>query len=160
MTTLQKLKDKITTPDKINTLFKSMRGKHPLVTTNGCFDLLHLGHLHILSHCASLSPYTVVLINNDLSVKTLKGPKRPIQNEQTRSILLASLSFVWRVVIFSEPTPIKCLEIIKPDIHVKGADYKDQELPEAALMKTLGGKMEFFPILEGFSTTEICNTLK
>jgi len=155
MDALTPLQDKIQSPNDIAALFQPLRGKYPLVTTNGCFDLLHLGHLKLLAHCASLSPYVVVLLNDDAAVKKLKGPSRPLQDKKSRSLIMASLSFVWRVSIFKEDTPLETLKILQPDIHVKGADYTDKKIPEENYMQSIGGKMDFFRLEPGISTSEL-----
>lgn len=160
MKPFESLQEKIKSPQEIATSFKPLRGQYRLVTTNGCFDLLHRGHLKSLVYCASLSPYCVVLINSDTSVKKLKGPSRPIQDETTRSLLVAALSCVWRVALFSEETPMEALKTLRPDIHVKGEDYKDKDIPEAALMRELGGKMAFFPLEANCGTTQLIEKIK
>ena len=102
----------------------------PLVFTNGCFDLLHPGHISYLMKARELGNFLWIGLNTDESVRKLKGQKRPVNSELTRSILLASLFFVDAVTIFDEDTPIHLLEEIHPDIHIKGGDYNKEDLPE------------------------------
>jgi len=159
MTLFKPLEQKIKSVTSIADDFLPLRATYPLVTTNGCFDLLHIGHLQNLLTGAGLSPYLVVLLNSDVSVKQLKGSNRPIQTEHDRALILASLSVVWRVAIFNEPTPVRALEILKPNIHVKGAEYEHQEIPEKHLIPKWGGKLVFAPELPNKRTSLLINQL-
>lgn len=163
MDNLTTLQNKVISPKNLKNMaeqFAPLRGQYPMVTTNGCFDLLHFGHLKLLTFCASLSPYVVVLLNSDASVRQLKGPSRPIQDEQSRSLLLAGFSFVWRVCLFREQTPIETLKILRPNIHVKSSEYQSQQIPEEQLMRELGGEMKYFPLEPNFSTTQLIQKIK
>ena len=111
-----------------------------IIFTNGCFDILHLGHIELLKYAKSLGDTLVVGLNSDESVKKLKGSTRPINNEQTRKTILESLRFVDSVVIFNEETPIKLIKQIQPDIIVKGGDYKKEDV--------VGYEFEKFGLLE------------
>lgn len=130
-----------------------------IVFTNGCFDILHPGHLDYLIKAKGFGDILIVGLNSDISVKRLKGTSRPILNEQDRAFMLSCLEAVDAVVIFSENTPIKTIEAIKPDIHVKGGDYKEDDLPEAKTVKNNGGKIEIVPFLKGYSTTKIIDKI-
>jgi D-beta-D-heptose 7-phosphate kinase/D-beta-D-heptose 1-phosphate adenosyltransferase len=128
-----------------------------VVFTNGCFDLLHAGHIQSLTQAANEGDYLVVGLNSDASVKKLKGKNRPVNSEQSRAHVLASLSMVDAVVIFIEDTPLELIKRIMPDVLVKGGDYKPEEIAGAKEVITNGGKVVINPILPGFSTTSIIN---
>lgn len=140
--------------------FKNTLSAKPIVFTNGCFDILHLGHLTYLSQARELGNFLWVGINSDLSVKKLKGEHRPINSEEDRAILLASLVFVDAVTIFSENTPVSILEIMKPDVHVKGGDYIAEEMPEYNTIISYGGVVKILPLVSGKSSTSIINKIK
>ena len=125
--------------------------------TNGCFDILHAGHIAALTEAASHADFLVVGLNADNSVKKLKGENRPVNDEQARSVLLASLSMVDAVVIFPEDTPLELIKAIAPDVLVKGGDYKVEDIAGAKEVIAAGGKVIINPILPGFSTTSIIN---
>ena len=128
-----------------------------IVTTNGCFDILHVGHLRYLKKAKSFGDILVVALNSDSSTKALKGETRPINNQNDRAELLSNLNCVDIVVIFDEISPEKLLVEIAPDIHTKGADYTLETLPEAKAIIEVGGRIEFIEFVEGKSTT---NTIK
>jgi glycerol-3-phosphate cytidylyltransferase len=141
---------------EINRIVSQLRKKgKTLVTTNGCFDLLHAGHIKYLADAAALGDLLVVGINSDASVSRLKGPDRPIQNEIDRALLIWSLKMVDYTFIFPENDPIAFLEILKPDIHVKGGDYTPEQLPEKSIVEKHGGKIVIVPFTSGLSTTSI-----
>jgi D-glycero-beta-D-manno-heptose 1-phosphate adenylyltransferase len=126
-----------------------------IVFTNGCFDLLHLGHIDYLSKAADLGDILVVGLNSDESVTRLKGNHRPLQNEASRTMLMAALEFVDAVVVFAEDTPIELIKTIRPDILVKGGDYTQETVVGADLVKDKGGKVMLIPFLDGHSTSAI-----
>ncbi len=136
------------------------RQKRVIVSSNGCFDFLHWGHLRYLNEAKGLGDVLVVGINSDASVKRLKGPERPIFTQDVRAKQLASLSAVDYVVIFEEDTPNAFLQILKPKVHVKGADYLGKELPERGLVQSWSGRVELLAVEEGFSTTSLIAKLK
>jgi len=149
---------------KINELVKEIetlkqQGKK-VVSTNGCFDILHVGHVRYLQKSASLGDILVVYLNSDRSVKALKGDSRPLNNENDRAEVLAGLGCVDYVVIFDEDTPVNFIAQVKPDIHTKGGDYDVNNLPEAKVVMENGGKLEFINFVEGKSTTNIINKMK
>ena len=124
--------------------------------TNGCFDILHQGHVDYLSKAADLGTKLVVGVNTDDSVKRLgKDKNRPIQDEQSRAILIAALHFVDAVIIFDEDTPLELIRVVKPDVLVKGSDYEIHEIVGKELVKERGGEILTIQFLEGFSTTKI-----
>ncbi|MBW7952911.1 MAG: D-glycero-beta-D-manno-heptose 1-phosphate adenylyltransferase, partial [Chitinophagaceae bacterium] len=121
--------------------------------TNGCFDILHEGHIFSLSQAAKEADYLVVAVNSDASIKKLKGEERPINNEKSRSLLLASLIIVDAVVIFEEDTPLNLIQSILPDVLVKGGDYTVEQIVGSKEVITNGGRVVINPIVQGFSTT-------
>jgi D-beta-D-heptose 7-phosphate kinase/D-beta-D-heptose 1-phosphate adenosyltransferase len=123
--------------------------------TNGCFDILHDGHIASLSQAAAEGDYLIVGLNSDASIKRIKGPKRPINNEQTRALLLASLLMVDAVVIFEEDTPLELVKAIMPDVMVKGGDYTIDQIEGGKEVIANGGRVVINPIVPGFSTTSI-----
>ena len=131
-----------------------------VVTTNGCFDILHVGHVRYLTVTKNFADYSIVLLNSDKSVKIIKGEGRPINNENDRAEILCALSCVDYVVMFDESSPRDLLEEIKPDVHTKGADYSLETLPEADVILENGGKIEFISFVEGKSTTNTINRMK
>jgi len=125
------------------------------VFTNGCFDLLHAGHVASLEAARALGDGLVVGLNSDSSVRALKGPTRPVIPQGDRAIVLAALECVDLVVLFDELTPEAILGLLRPRVHAKGGDYVAEELPEYGLVRSWGGEVRILPILEGRSTTSI-----
>jgi len=134
--------------------------KRVVVTTNGCFDILHVGHVRILKQSRALGDLLVVGINSDASVKRLKGPTRPINNEQDRAELLSSLACVDYVTIFDEDTPVEFLGEAKPNIHVKGSDYKPSDLAETPVVESHGGRVEILALVPNKSTTSVVEKIR
>ena len=126
-----------------------------IVFTNGCFDLLHLGHIDYLARAASLGNKLIVGLNTDSSVSRIKGPSRPITDQHSRAGLLASLFFVDAVILFDESTPVNLISAILPDILVKGADYTVDQIVGADIVLANGGEVSTIPFLEGYSTSSI-----
>lgn len=124
-----------------------------VVFTNGCFDLLHVGHVQTLSRAKAEGDRLVVGVNSDASVSRLKGPQRPINSEMDRAALLAALRCVDAVVVFTEDTPVETLLALQPDVHVKGGDYKVEDLPEASVVESYGGRIVLIDLVPGRSTT-------
>lgn len=149
------IKQKIIPADTI--IKKRPAGK--MVFTNGCFDILHKGHIHYLAAAAELGDYLVIGLNSDDSVKRLKGKNRPVQNEDSRALILASLSFVDFVIPFNEDTPHRLIDEVKPDVLVKGGDYKAEEIVGYDLVTSRGGKVIIIDFLEGHSSSGIINRL-
>jgi D-glycero-beta-D-manno-heptose 1-phosphate adenylyltransferase len=131
-----------------------------VVFTNGCFDILHLGHIEYLSRAASYGDILIIGLNSDKSVKSIKGPSRPVQDEIARATLLASLQFVNNVVLFDEDTPYELIKKIQPDVLVKGADYKPEDIVGYDIVKAKGGEIITIDYIKGQSTTGIINKLK
>lgn len=123
--------------------------------TNGVFDILHAGHIKVLAKAASFADILIVGVNSDSSVKRLKGENRPVNSEQSRALILASLIMVDAVVIFDEDTPLELIKKIKPDVLIKGGDYTVETMIGAEIVTENGGRIEIIPLEEGFSTTAI-----
>ena len=126
-----------------------------VVFTNGCFDILHVGHAQYLEQARATGDVLVVGVNSDLSVRGLKGPSRPLVPEAERAEMLAHLEAVSYVCIFDEERPNDLIDALKPNIHVKGGDYREEDLPEAPVVKRNGGRVIIMPLVEGKSTTNI-----
>ena len=131
-----------------------------VVCTNGCFDILHIGHVRYLEKTKTFADYSIVLLNSDVSVKNIKGPTRPINGENDRAELLSALRCVDYVVLFDEDSPRNLLDEIKPDVYTKGADYTMETLPEADIMRKNKTRVEFIKFVEGKSTTGIVKRVK
>jgi D-glycero-beta-D-manno-heptose 1-phosphate adenylyltransferase len=128
--------------------------------TNGCYDILHAGHIASLTEASRQGDYLVVAVNADSSIKGLKGDNRPVNDENARALVVAALSMVDAVIIFPEPTPLDLVVAIRPDVLVKGGDYKVEEIAGAREVISWGGKVVLNPIVEGYSTTSIINKLQ
>ena len=131
-----------------------------IVFTNGCFDILHAGHVRYLKESKKFGDVLIVGLNSDASVRALKGESRPINSEMDRAEVLAGLEAVNYIVIFNENSPVKLLSVIKPDIYTKGADYTVETLPEAKTVLNNGGEIKFIKLVEGKSTTKIIDKIK
>lgn len=142
--------------DFVNNLHEA--GK-TVVATNGCFDILHVGHVRYLQKTKSFADYLIVLLNSDKSVKSIKGEGRPINNESDRAEILTALSCVDFVVLFDEDSPASLLDEIKPDVYTKGADYTMETLPERDIMLKNGTRVEFIDFVQGKSTTGIIDKI-
>jgi len=126
-----------------------------VVFTNGCFDLMHPGHLNYLAQARALGQHLVIGLNTDASVQRLKGEHRPIMDQDARALLLASLAFVDLVILFGEDTPLDLIQLLRPDVLVKGADYKEEDVVGAREVKYWGGEVALLPFVEGYSTSAI-----
>ena len=135
-------------------------GGQKVVFTNGCFDLLHAGHVHYLARARSFGDCLVLGLNNDASVRRLKGPMRPINNELDRAEVVGALRSVDYVVLFGEQTAETLIAKVKPDVYCKGGDYTLDTLPEAKIVQSYGGHVEFIDIVEGRSTTNVIEKIK
>ena len=137
------------------TVRQAQRGGRVVVFTNGCFDLLHRGHLHLLREAKRLGDLLVVALNTDLSVRRLKGPERPILPETERAELIAALEMVDYVTLFSEPDPHALIKELRPDVLVKGGDWSEDKVVGGDFVEGYGGKVAVIPYLEGYSTTRM-----
>jgi D-beta-D-heptose 7-phosphate kinase/D-beta-D-heptose 1-phosphate adenosyltransferase len=131
-----------------------------VVFTNGCFDILHRGHISYLNQAKAMGDVLIVGINSDSSVRRLKGPGRPVNNLEDRIRVLAALSCVDHIIAFDEDTPTEVIRVVRPDIFTKGGDYTLATLPEASLVSGLGGQVHILPYIENVSTTGIIHRLK
>ncbi len=152
---------KLTSRDKLIVLVKKVQDSgHTVVFTNGCFDLLHPGHVHLLQSARRFGDLLIVAINTDASIRGLKGKGRPIYSEQERAFILSALACVDYVVLFHERTPIPLLEFLKPDVLVKGDHYTHHEVVGWDVVEAYGGRVERAPIMEGLSTTGAIERIK
>ena len=134
-------------------------GGQRIVFTNGCFDILHAGHVRYLNAARTLGDCLVLGLNSDASVRRLKGPQRPINNEQDRAEVIGALRAVDYVTIFDEPTAAELIALVKPAVYAKGGDYTLDTLPEAKIVQSYGGQVEFVQMVEGRSTTRIIDKI-
>lgn len=152
---------KIIDKDKIKNIAEQLKAEgKTIVFTNGCFDILHAGHVRYLGAARNLGDCLILGLNSDQSVRTLKGPTRPINNQDDRAEVISALSAVDYVVIFEEATAENLVAEIKPTIYVKGGDYNVKELPEAAIAAQYGGKTILIPEVPGRSSSNIINKIK
>jgi rfaE bifunctional protein nucleotidyltransferase chain/domain len=131
-----------------------------IVFTNGCFDILHIGHARYLHEARSLGDHLIVAVNSDRSVRAIKGPGRPVMNQNERVEMLAALGCVDSVVIFNEDTPFKVIEFLMPDILVKGGDWKPEDIAGSDAVIAAGGVVRIIPFVEGCSTTGIIKKIE
>jgi len=134
---------------------KSRKENKTVVTTNGVFDIIHIGHIRYLHEAKKLGDKLIVGINSDISVKRIKGPERPLNNENDRAEALAALQCVDYVTVFNEENPIKVLDIIKPNIHVKGGDYNINQIIEKGIIEKNNGRIVLIPEVKGYATTNL-----
>ena len=161
MSHLKRIKNKIFSTERISRqvdIWKNY-GKE-IVFTNGCFDIIHRGHIEVLARAADLGDKLIVGLNTDASIQKLKGKDRPIIQENSRAILLAALDFIDAIVLFSEETPLDLINTIKPDILAKGGDYKIDTIVGHDIVKENGGEVILIPFVDGFSSTNIINKIK
>ena len=153
---LEIIKNKILNPDELRSIMavKQMEGK-TFAFSNGCFDLVHQGHIDYLSKSRDLADYLVIGLNTDNSVRRLKGPRRPINDEYSRALMLASFLFVDYVVMFDEDTPYNLIKTLQPDVLIKGSDYKVEDIVGYDIVTARGGKVVTLDFIPGFSTTLI-----
>lgn len=158
---LEKIYDKILDDKSLDKKLNLWReeGKS-IVFSNGCFDILHRGHVEYLSKAADLGDILIIGLNTDDSVRRLKGPSRPVNDEKARAVVLAALEFVDAIMFFEEDTPYNLIKRVQPDVLVKGKDYKAEDIVGYDIVTAKGGKVETIELVEGFSTTKIVNSLK
>jgi len=161
MTHPRKVQTKLVPHSRLASLSGELKAKGKrIVTTNGCFDLLHWGHINYLNEARELGDVLIVGINSDDSVRGLKGSTRPLLGEIHRAMQIAALEAVDYVTIFDDATPINFISQVAPQIHVKGGDYAGKELPERAAVEGLGGKLAFLSLVEGLSTSNLIKKIK
>ena len=150
------IESKIQTPEQLAVTLAQWRAAgQKIVFTNGCFDLLHYGHLHYLAQARDLADRLVVGLNSAASVRRLKGPSRPINDELTRTHLLAALEVVDAVVVFEEDTPLNLIRLVEPEVLVKGGDWQPEQIVGSADVLVRGGQVRSLPFVTGYSTTNI-----
>jgi len=150
------IESKLQTPERLTATLAQWRANgEKIVFTNGCFDLLHYGHLHYLAQARDLGDRLVIGLNSAASVRRLKGPSRPINDELTRAHLLAALEVVDAVAVFEEDTPLLLIELVQPDFLVKGGDWQPEQIVGSAGVLANGGQVRSLPFVTGYSTTNI-----
>jgi D-glycero-beta-D-manno-heptose 1-phosphate adenylyltransferase len=158
---MEKTAGKIKFLPDAQSLVKSWQAKgEKVVFTNGCFDLLHLGHVDYLEKARNLGDRLVIGLNTDDSVSRFKGPERPLQDQTSRARILAALQFVDAVVFFNEDTPLNLISELLPNVLVKGSDYLAENIVGADVVKKAGGKVETIDFVPGYSTTRIVEKIK
>ena len=158
---LKLLQSKIISDENLNALLTYWRLKdEKIVFTNGCFDLLHRGHVEYLAQAASLGSILIVGLNSDQSVRSIKGDQRPVQDEYSRALLTASLRFVTGVKLFDEDTPYELIRRIEPDVLVKGGDYKEEDIVGGDVVRSHGGDIVTIEFKEGYSTSGIIDKIR
>ena len=149
------MQKKLLTKDSLKKVVEKLKKENKkIVTTNGVFDIIHIGHIRYLQEAKKLGDALIIAVNSDSSVKKIKGPKRPLNSEDDRAEALAALECVDYITIFSEDNPIKILEIIKPNIHVKGGDYNISQIIEKECVQKNKGKVVVIQKVDGYSTTD------
>ena len=161
MSHLNKLNNKICSIEELENKANTWKQTgEEVVFTNGCFDIIHRGHIEVLAQTADLGDRLIIGLNSDSSIQKLKGKNRPIIDEKSRAILLASLSFVDAVVLFSEDTPINLISTLLPDILAKGGDYKIKTIVGHEIVQKNGGEVILVPFIDGFSSTTIIEKIR
>jgi rfaE bifunctional protein nucleotidyltransferase chain/domain len=156
MTALPRLEEKIFLLEPLQKQVKEWQAAGlSVVFTNGCFDLLHVGHVTLIDDARRAGDKLILAINSDASVSALKGPSRPVVDQHSRAKVLAGLAAVDAVVVFDEPTPLELMVALKPDVIVKGGDYIADEIIGAKEVHSWGGRVKIVPFVEGFSTTKL-----
>ncbi len=154
------MNSKVKTALKLKKTLAGLRGNgRRIVFTNGCFDIIHKGHIKLLKKARSFGDILVVAVNSDASVKKIKGKKRPLNPAKDRALVLSALSFVDYVTIFSEPDPGRIIGILRPDVLVKGGDWKKNEIIGRDTVESYGGKVRTVSLEKGYSTTRLINML-
>lgn len=158
---LMRLRDKIRSPRLLASVARQLkRQDRRVVFTNGCFDLLHVGHVSLLEQAKGLGDVLIVAINSDRSVRALKGPGRPVVQQNDRALVLAALACVDYVTIFDERTPQRLIAELKPDILVKGADWSAQQIVGAEFVQRYGGRVVRVQLVDGYSTTKLAQRIR
>jgi D-beta-D-heptose 7-phosphate kinase/D-beta-D-heptose 1-phosphate adenosyltransferase len=161
MLTYQQIIDKrIPLEEALKRFSPSFRNSRRIVFTNGCFDVLHRGHIYYLSRARELGDVLVVGLNSDASVTRLKGPGRPVNNLEARAEVLGALAFVDYIIVFAEETPLHLITLLAPDVLVKGGDYSREEIVGSREVTARGGQVVTIPLLEGYSSSSIIDRTK
>ena len=160
MRTYQNIEEKILSQEDLIIVIRKIRDQGlSIVFTNGCFDIIHQGHIRYLSEASDMGDILIVGLNTDDSVRRLKGKNRPLQDQGSRAITLAAISFIDYIVLFDEDTPLRIIETIMPDILVKGGDYTPEKIVGYDVVQAGGGKVVTIPLEKGYSTSIIINKL-
>ena len=145
----------------LDEVLRRYRRRHArVVFTNGCFDVLHRGHVEFLAQARQLGDVLVVAVNSDASIRRLKGPERPVNRTEDRVAVLTALSHVDHVIVFEEDTPVALIEAVRPDLYVKGGDYHPDTVPEAPLVRRLGGEVRTLDYLADHSTSAVIERIR
>ena len=161
MSHLNKINSKIFSLDDLKNQVNAWKqAGEEVVFTNGCFDIIHRGHIEVLAQTADLGDRLLIGLNSDSSIQKLKGENRPIIDEQARAILLSALSFVDAVILFPEETPINLISTLLPDVLAKGGDYEIETIVGQEIVQNNGGKVKLVPFVDGFSSTTIIEKIK
>ncbi len=157
---LKKVQNKILSLNELlKVLVNDKKEGKKIVFTNGCFDILHRGHIEYLAQAADLADLMIIGLNTDNSVSRLKGEDRPLQDETSRAISMAALQYVDYVVLFDEETPLNLIKNIKPDVLVKGSDYKIEDIVGYDILQQYGGEIKTIDFVDGYSTTKIVDKI-
>jgi len=158
---LERVKNKIFNKNNLFEKLETWRDANKkIVFTNGCFDLIHLGHIEVLARSADLGDILIIGVNTDSSIKELKGNNRPIIEENSRAQQLASLEFVDAVILFNEQTPLELIKVIKPNVITKGGDYTSKQVVGNEIAFKNEGEVIIIPLTQGYSTTSILDKIK
>ena len=161
MSHLKNINSKIYSLNSLTTQVEKWKATgNKVIFTNGCFDIIHRGHIEVLARTADLGDKLIIGLNSDQSIQKLKGEDRPIIDEQSRAILLAALSFVDAIVLFSEETPLKLIIDLLPDVLAKGGDYEIETIVGHQIIQNNGGEVRLVPFVDGFSSTKIIDKIK
>ena len=161
MLTYEEIIRKTITLEEASRLFdQAFRKKNSMVFTNGCFDVLHRGHVFYLSRAREMGDLLVIGLNSNASVSKLKGPDRPVNTQEARAEVLGALAFVDYIIVFDEDTPLELISTLEPDVLVKGGDYNVKNIVGYSEVSSRGGRVETIPLLEGYSSSSILNRSK
>lgn len=161
MKNIEQISQKIVTQEQLNLKLKAWKAAgDQIVFSNGCFDILHMGHVDYLSRAADFGQRLVVGLNSDDSVRRLKGDNRPINDQNARAFLLAALFFVDAVIFFDEDTPYNLINSIEPHVLVKGSDYQPEDIVGYDIVKAIGGRVETIELVPNLSTTRLIDLMK
>jgi len=161
MSHIKTLNSKIYNLDALTNLVEQWKlTGNKVVFTNGCFDIIHRGHIEVLARTADLGDKLIIGLNSDQSIQKLKGKNRPIIDEESRAVLLAALSFVDAIVLFSEDSPLKLISALSPDVLAKGGDYEIETIVGHEIVQQNGGEVKLVPFVYGFSSTNIIEKIK
>ena len=161
MSHLKTLNSKVYNLDALRSQVEHWKASgHKVVFTNGCFDIIHRGHIEVLARTADLGNKLIIGLNSDQSIQKLKGKDRPIIDEQSRAILLSALSFVDAIILFSEDTPLKLISALLPGVLAKGGNYNIETIVGHEIVQQNGGKVKLIPFVDGFSTSAIIDKIQ